>query len=414
MGTAGSSNRTIPSPSISADPMHAPRLVLRLVVVATLTTAAGIGVLGGELASPGKTRATREVVSGERGEPRNCVTRATLSTWSNERLAMQTIAVPVEENSLGAATSAVREGAGGLLLFGSSAPSNLAAEISRLERHDVPGGLGLIVMTDEEGGEIQRMANLVGSLPWPRWMAEHWTTAEITRHVEAVARAMATNGVNADLAPVVDVDGRDVLPGPSDPDGVRSFGGSTAVVSRDGVAYMRGLTEGGVIAVLKHFPGLGGASGNTDDEAAHTLPWPELKKVALPAFEAGIRAGVPGVMVSNATVPGLAKYPASLSRAAVHALVHTLGFKGLVMTDSLSAVAISAAGFTLPEAAVQALVAGEDMILYSLYKTQSATNAEATAMATAIVSAVNDGHLPRSRLLAAATAVLAARHRTCS
>ncbi len=82
---------------------------------------------------------------------------------------MQIIAVPVSEIAPGAALEEVSAGAGGLLLFGSSAPSNLGAQLASLETH-VPGQIGLLVMTDQEGGGIQRMANLVGSLPWPAWM----------------------------------------------------------------------------------------------------------------------------------------------------------------------------------------------------------------------------------------------------
>ncbi len=345
-----------------------------------------------------------------------CVTVRRIRTWPDARLAMQTLAVPVQEASVTAAAGEVRAGAGGILLFGSSAPSNLASALAGLERHDVPGNLGLLVMTDEEGGGVQRMANLVGSLPWAKWMGSHWTAAEIERHVAAVGRKMASNGVNVDLAPVVDVDGRSVVPGPSDPDGLRSFSGTTSVVSRDGVAYMRGLLSAGVIPVLKHFPGLGGASGNTDDGPAHTLSWSKLKKVGLPPFTTAIGQGAPAVMVSNATVPGLASYPASLSPAAIgRELVRTLGFKGLVMTDSLSAGAISAAGFSVPSAAVQALRAGADMVLFGKgTMTARQIAALTTKIESAIVSATTHGLLARWRLAAAATAVLAARHRVCS
>lgn len=344
----------------------------------------------------------------------SCVTARQVSGWSTSRLAMQTIAVAAGEGDLAAVRSEVKEGAGGLLLFGGSAPADLGTQLRALERRFVPGNLGLLVMTDEEGGEVQRMANLVGSLPWPKWMADHWTPAEIESQVKNVARRMAANGVNMDLAPVLDVDGKDVLPGTADPDGLRSFSGNTSVVTRDGLAFVQGLRQGGVIPVVKHFPGLGGASGNTDVEAAHTLAWRVLEKVAVPPFAAAIRAGAPAVMVSNATVPGLARYPASLSPAVIsHELVGRLHFRGLIMTDSLSAVAISAAGFTLPQAVVQALVAGADMVLFGLQASPQATASLTRAIRSAVETAVSDGHLPRGRLLAAAREVLAARGRIC-
>ena len=221
---------------------------------------------------------------------------------------MLTIAVPVSETSPGQVANEVAQGAGGVLLFGSKAPSNLGAQLATLRRH-VPGRIGLLVMTDEEGGGIQRMANLVGSLPWARTMATHWTTAQIQAAVRAVAVKMAAAGVNMDLAPVADVDGRSVVPSASNPDGLRSFSGSTATVTKDTVAYMNGLRSGGVIPVVKHFPGLGHASSNTDDGPAHTLPWSTERSVAIPPFTAAIAAGAPAVMTSNASVPGLATNP---------------------------------------------------------------------------------------------------------
>ena len=108
-----------------------------------------------------------------------------------------------------------------------------------------------------------------------------------------------------------------LAPGPDDPDGWRSFGGRTGLVSADGVAYLQGLLQGGVLPTLKHFPGLGGASSNTDYGTAYTVPWSRLRRVGLPPFIAGIRAGAPVVMVSNAIVPGLTRLPASLSVVAI-------------------------------------------------------------------------------------------------
>jgi len=321
---------------------------------------------------------------------------------------MQIIAVPVSEITPGAALEEVSAGAGGLLLFGSSAPSNLGAQLASLETH-VPGQIGLLVMTDQEGGGIQRMANLVGSLPWPAWMGWNWSAAQIQAAVNRVGQKMYANGVNMDLAPVVDVDGRNVAPGSTNPDGWRSFSGNTAVVTRDGIAFMNGLQSANVIPVLKHFPGLGGSSGNTDDGSAQTLPWSTLQRVAIPPFAAAINAGAPAIMISNAKIPGLTTLPASLSPA-VMAELETLHFHGLVLTDSLSAGAISAAGFSIPAAAVQALKAGADMVMFGLPATTSATVAQTFAIRAAIVSAVANGTLPRSRLIAAAGAVLAARH----
>ncbi|MFF3575876.1 glycoside hydrolase family 3 N-terminal domain-containing protein [Streptomyces mirabilis] len=336
-----------------------------------------------------------------------CTNSTKLAGWSNRRLAMLTIAVPVSETSVSDATSEVSAGAGGVLLFGSKAPSDLGSRLTTLKSH-VPGHLGLLVMTDEEGGGIQRMSNLVGSLPWPAYMGAHWTPAQIQQNVTKVAKKMAAAQVNMDLAPVVDVDGRNVAPSKTNPDGWRSFSGNTTVVSKAGVAYMNGLRAGGVIPVVKHFPGLGGSTYNSDFGPARTLPWSTLQKVGIPPFTAAIKAGAPAIMVSNNIVPGLGTNPASLSPTAISSeLRGKMGFKGLVVTDSLSAKAISAAGFSIPAAAVQALRSGADMVMFDL---GSNVSSQTSSIATAITNAVTGGHLSRSRLIDAAGHVLAVRH----
>jgi beta-N-acetylhexosaminidase len=336
-----------------------------------------------------------------------CTNVKQLASWSNQRLAMLTIAVPVEETAVSGVTPEVAAGAGGVLLFGSSAPPNLAEQLSILSSH-APGHRGMLIMTDEEGGGVQRMANLVGNLPWPAFMGTHWTPSEVSQQVGAVAKRMAAVGVNMDLAPVVDVDGTDAPPNSSNPDGWRSFSGSTSVVTRDGLAFARGLLSNGVITVVKHFPGLGGSHGNSDLGPAETLPWATLQREAIPPFADAIRVGVPAVMVSNDTVPGLTSVPASLSLNAIsHELDGSLHFHGLIMTDSLTAGAISAAGYTAPNAAVQALRAGADMVIFSLVPNVASLTSQ---MESAIVGAVADGILPRGRLVEAADHVLAVRH----
>jgi len=405
--------------------MRGSRLVSAVVAAALALVAAGCSTSGGgpassttPAASPGgsasvpastvpASSSTSTSPSTTTATTRACVS---LASWSDERLAAETVIVPADENDVTFAAPEVSAGAGGVVLFGASAPSDLGAQLASLQSSS-PGDLGALVMTDEEGGGVQRMANLVGSLPWANYMGQHWSPAEITSQVTTIARNMASDGISMDLAPVVDVDGRNVAPGASDPDGWRSFSGTTSVVSADGVAFMRGLEDGGVIPVLKHFPGLGGSSGNTDNGPAHTLAWSTLQKAAIPPFVAGIDAGAPAIMISNAVVPGLSTLPASLSSAVVTGeLVGTLHFNGLIITDSLSAGAISGAGFSVTQASVQAIRSGADMVMYTSEATSSASQQQFRAIVSAEVSAVAHGEFPRSRLVAAAAAVLASRH----
>jgi len=335
-----------------------------------------------------------------------CSTASILATWTVTRLAEQTIVVPVDENNVMSIRSEVAAGAGGVILFGSSAPTNLGAQLQALNAV-APDGIKPFIMTDEEGGVVQRMANLVGSIPSARQMGATMTPAQIEQLAFGLAQRMRAAGVTMDLAPVLDVDGGQ---GPNNfnADGTRSFSANVATASGDGVAFAAGLRNGGIVPVVKHFPGLGGATGNTDVTAAATQSWSALQSGGLPPFEAAVAAHVPAVMVANATVPGLTNQPASVSPAVINGILRgRLGFQGLVITDSLSAVALSANGYTVPSAAVAALDAGADMVLYNA--DPSTVAAVTSQTVSAMVSAVNAGTLSRAALEIAVGRVLAAK-----
>jgi beta-N-acetylhexosaminidase len=331
-----------------------------------------------------------------------------LATWSVQRLAEQTLVMPVDENSVGSVRDQVAAGAGGLLLLGASAPADLASALAAVERA-APGGIVPLVMTDEEGGAIQRMANLVGTMPSAREMATTISPAQIQALATQVGRRMKALGVSMDLAPVLDLDGG-AGPDAADPDGTRSFSTSAAVAGADGLAFAAGLEAAGVIPVAKHFPGLGGATANPDLAVATTQPWSALQGGGLLPFASAVRAGIPAIMVTGAAVPGLSAQPASLSPAVVTGLLRTqLHFTGLVLTDALTETTVTAAGYSLGQAAVAALRAGADMLLFN-GQPPSDNPALAVEAEQAVVAAVQGGSLPRSRLESAVLRILASKH----
>jgi beta-N-acetylhexosaminidase len=320
------------------------------------------------------------------------------------QLTEQVVAIPVQETDVSAVSTEVGQGVGGILMFGSSAPTDLGSQLKRLEA-PAPRGIIPLVMTDEEGGGVQRMANLVGSLPWARQMGSTLTPAQIEAAAKSVGRAMLQHRVTLDLAPVLDIDGG-VGPSATDPDGSRSFSPDPTVASNDGLAFAQGLEAAGVIPVVKHFPGLGGASANTDYAPATTLPYSTLESAGLLPFEAAVNAGLPAVMVSNASVPGLTTLPASISSAAIQGLlVGQLHFQGLILTDSLSALAIADIGLSIAHATVDAIAAGADMVMFSSGDPEKVT----TAIDAAMAAAVADGQVSNSRLVDAVSQVLAAK-----
>ncbi|MBV8529096.1 MAG: glycoside hydrolase family 3 protein [Candidatus Dormibacteraeota bacterium] len=349
---------------------------------------------------------TRTASTTTAATPTPCSVSAILSTWSDLRLAEQTIVVPVDETQVATVAPEIAAGAGGVILFGSTAPADLGSQLQALDS-GAPGGLAPLVMSDEEGGAVQRMANLAGAIPAARQMGASMTAAQIQELALNLATRLHGAGVTMDLAPVLDTDDG-AGPNNTDPDGTRSFSNDPAVASADGRAFAAGLTAGGVVPVVKHFPGLGHATGNTDVMSAATVAWSTLQTGGLIPFRDAITAQVPAVMVANATIPGLSTIPASLSPDVITTELRTqLGFHGLVLTDSLSAVAIQNAGYSVPQAAVAAITAGADMILFNASAADVGTVSQ--SIASALLSAEQGGTLPRDRLVDAAMHVLTAK-----
>jgi beta-N-acetylhexosaminidase len=347
-----------------------------------------------------------------------CSTASAVAGWPLRRRASSLVVVPVLNFNVSGAIPEIRDGAAGVLFLGTASPSgSLTADLRTLATAARSNG-NLLVMADDEGGGVQRLAGAVPSLPWPREMSQTMSPDQVRAQATALAQQMRALGVTVDLAPVADVDDR---PGPSasNPDGRRSFSGDPAVAARYVVAFMSGLRDGGVLPVVKHFPGLGGSTGNTDVGSAASLPLTSLKTSAFPPFAAAIAAGAPAVMVANATVPGLTAQPASLSPSAVSGVLRTsLGFSGLVVTDSLSAGAISAVTPSLPAAAASSIAAGADVVLFGSTLTANELallqpgNVQQTFddIVTAVVSAVQSGRISQVALNAAVVRVLNARH----
>jgi len=258
----------------------------------------------------------------------------------------------------------------------------------------------ILVMLDEEGGDV---ANVKASFapPWPHVMAAQGPAG--VRELERVnGVGLRAAGIGLNLAPVADVqtNPRDMVIG------WRSFGSDPAVVAPLVGAAVQGLHDGGVGATVKHFPGLGGAAGDPH-VATPTDPESEAQwmRVQVPAFKAGIDAGADAVMTTAVYVPGLGggNMPAMLSPAVVSRLRTQLGFTGVIVSDSLSMGGIGAR-WSLPEAAVLALAAGNDMLLLA----NGDLSYEVEAIA-AVKSAVLSGRLDRTKLHESAMRVNALR-----
>jgi beta-glucosidase-like glycosyl hydrolase/CubicO group peptidase (beta-lactamase class C family) len=178
----------------------------------------------------------------------------------------------------------------------------------------------------------------------------------------AIAAQSKRLGIQINYAPDVDVNNNPLNPVIND----RSFGQSKQKVIQQGVAYMKGMQDNGVMATAKHFPGHGDVNVDSHyDLPVITKSRAELDSLELAPFKALIDAGVESVMVAHLSVPAIddrPKYATSLSPKAVNGLLKKeLGFKGISVTDAMDMKAI-ANYFPQGEANVQAILAGNDML----------------------------------------------------
>jgi beta-N-acetylhexosaminidase len=338
--------------------------------------------------------------------PAVCLSAAQVAKLATRRLARLVIVDPVDEGDVSSLSSEVGSGIGGIILLGSDATPALGGELRQLLAL-APLGRVPLVMVDEEGGAVQRLTTAIGVVPSARTMGQTMTPGAIEVLAKSVGERLRDLGVTMDLAPVLDLD---AAPGPNatDADGTRSFSATVSVATADGLAFASGLLSAGVLPVLKHFPGLGGATGNTDLGPAATKPYVGVDTRGVQPFSAAIRAGAPAVMVANASVPGLTSRPASLSRSVITGLLREkLGFSGLVLTDSLTVPSITAAGYSLPEAAAAAVRAGADEVLFNAASGEVAP--DNAAIQAAIVHAVARHKLSRARLIQAVSDAEAAK-----
>jgi beta-N-acetylhexosaminidase len=238
----------------------------------------------------------------------------------------------------------------GVILFGPNGGDR--AQWRRLTRslQRAAGGRAL-VMVDQEGGEIRTVGYAGPSASQPF----QGRPPDVRRAARAAGRQLRAAGIQVNLAPVADV------PRPGSVMATRSFAGDERGIAARTRSSIRGLRDAGVAATVKHFPGLGGATVNTDDGPA-TVRVP-LDRDLLP-FRAAIDENVPLVMLSHADYPALdTRRIASQSRPVVTGLLRErLGFDGVIVTDSLEAEAVVARS-GVADAAERSIRAGADLIL---------------------------------------------------
>ncbi|PRY31325.1 glycoside hydrolase family 3 N-terminal domain-containing protein [Pseudosporangium ferrugineum] len=241
------------------------------------------------------------------------------------------------------ACALLADGLAGFALFGGNIADR--RQLAALTTHLRSVRPELLVATDEEGGDVTRLAHRTGS-PYPGNAALGAIgDPDLTRTVYAAIGAdLAAAGINLDLAPTVDVNTADDNP----VIGTRSFGASAPEVARHSAAAVTGLQSTGVAACAKHFPGHGATVTDSHLELPTVdAPLSTLRDRDLPPFAAAIAAGTRSIMTAHLRVPALTgDDPATFSRAALHSLLREeYAFQGTIVTDALEMRGARSAAF---------------------------------------------------------------------
>lgn len=342
---------------------------------------------------------TIEIVLNEEPEPSDA--QQVLNKMTLKEKVCQLFVVPVDDVAGKYNTVAITEDfllfynefpVGGYILFEDNLKNHEQSEFLlknlnnlSFNRFSIP----TFLTVDEEGGKVARIGNNEGFNVEKFDNMFYTESADKAFYIGNTIGAYLKNiGFNVDLAPVADVfsnSENEVI-------GVRSFSNDPYVVCEYALNYANGLKANGIYATYKHFPGHGATKGDTHVDYAFTdKTYEELMECELLPFKSAADNNIPFIMTSHISLPSvLGDYtPVTFSYEAVTGILkNDLGYKGLVITDSLKMGAISK-HYSSAEAAVLAFKAGNDLLLMP-ENIPEAVNG--------IIDAVNKGEISEDRL----------------
>jgi beta-N-acetylhexosaminidase len=288
----------------------------------------------------------------------------------------------------------VRTGKVGGVMFSKGDVYEAAMLANRLQRiAKVP----LLISADMEWGVSMRIDRAT-EFPYNMAIAATQKSDYAFQVAYAIAEEARALGIHQNYAPSVDLNNN-----PRNPViNTRAFSENVALTNQMATAFIKGTQAGGLIATAKHFPG----HGDTDIDSHKDLPVLPFERARLQAlelkpFKRAIEQGVISVMVGHLALPKISlsdKLPATLSPEVITKILREeLGFTGLVVTDAMSMQGVKK-NFDVGEAAVRAVLAGNDMILMS-------PNIEVAQ--SAILKAIQDKRLDVERIDTSVRKILA-------
>jgi len=341
------------------------------------------------------------------GQPTSTPT-ATVPTATIAQLIGQKLIVRMEGTTPSAdLLGRIRRGeVGGVILFSFNitTPAALTALTGKLTTAAVAGGQPpLLIAVDQEGGATSRISWAPPTLSAPQ-MGRDSRAATAQAQGASTGAALAGLGINIDLAPVADVPASRASF--MERDG-RTFSSDADLTALLADAFASGLESAGVIPTMKHFPGIGFATQNTDASLVRITASTDGLAPGLEPYRTAIAHAIPLIMLSNATYSAYDPANAAGWSAAISGtlLRQELGFTGATITDSLDGTAF-ARGLSDSVLAVRAATAGTDLILVT------GTEAVSAGVYATLLADATNGTIPLPRLQASYERILALKARS--
>ncbi|MCI1935677.1 MAG: beta-glucosidase [Bifidobacteriaceae bacterium] len=237
------------------------------------------------------------------------------------------------------------------------------AEITKKLQGFAPRGRQLLIAADQEGGQVQHLRG-TGFTRMPSALTQgSMTTAQLQQQAGVWGQQLKSAGVNVNLAPVVGT--VQVKRSANAPIGAlqRDFGHNGTTNAQYAAAFIAGMRQAGVMTSIKHYPGLGAVTGNTDFTAEGTIDSTTvIGGEEEGAFATALKADPDIVMMALATYSAIdSSVPAAFSSKIINGRLRgELGFEGVVTSDSLSAAAVQS--IPSPELGVRFVSAGGDLV----------------------------------------------------
>lgn len=301
----------------------------------------------------------------------------------NETQMDDALAYQIEQDHIGSAI---------IYAFNIASGDKSGAQLKKLDSDmQARAKIPLLISTDQEGGSVNRLLTIDGPLPSASQIGATNDPHYAMQRGQQDAQALASLGINVNLAPVVDVmntSGGDL--------GGRTFGSTPQRVTKMAGAYLQGLQQSGqVVGALKHFPGLGDVPVDPHQQLYDlNRGLPELQSIDWAPYKALIATGqVQMIMSTHVVLTAVdATRPASLSYPVLTGVLRQqLGFNGVIVTDGIYMKALSL-HYSLDQIILYAIEAGNDIICstYSIQSTEEAISV--------LRNAVQTGELPKSRI----------------